>query len=145
MLDRVGVCLKPLWLRAIWQQVRDVAPQLVTKTMKQPNYPHPSLKVVEPYKQALATHQVYSAISSLDHVRTFMETHVFAVWDFMCLLKALQRALTCTETPWIPRGDAATRRLINEIVLSEESESAIGRHVCFALRIVPHRDGRGRG
>ncbi len=90
--------------------------------MKQPNYPHPSLKVVEPYKQALAPHQMYSAISSLDHVRTFMETHVFAVWDFMCLLKALQRALTCTETPWIPRGDAATRRLINEIVLSEESD-----------------------
>src|SRR5260370_27167557 len=90
--------------------------------MKQPNYPHSSLKVVEPYKQALATHQMYSAISSLDHVRIFMETHVFAVWDFMCLLKALQRALTCTKTPWIPRGDAATRRLINEIVLSEESD-----------------------
>jgi Protein of unknown function (DUF3050) len=90
--------------------------------LKQLDYPHPSWKAVEPYRQALATHQMYAAISSLDHVRTFMETHVFAVWDFMCLLKALQRAVTCTETPWTPRGDAATRRLINKIVLAEESD-----------------------
>jgi hypothetical protein len=122
MLDRVGVCLKLLLPASDLAAGSRCCAAARKKTMKQPNYPHSSLKVVEPYKQALATHQMYSAISSLDHVRTFMETHVFAVWDFMCLLKALQRALTCTETPWIPRGDAATRRLINEIVLSEESD-----------------------
>jgi hypothetical protein len=55
-----------------------------------------------------------------------MEHHVFAVWDFMCLLKALQRHLTCIDLLWHPTNDAACRRLINSLVLEEESDEIDG-------------------
>ena len=77
---------------------------------------------IAPLKKQLVEHPVYSRITSLEQLRVFMEHHVFAVWDFMSLLKALQRNLTCVDLPWIPVGTAETRYLINEIVLGEESD-----------------------
>ena len=77
---------------------------------------------IEPLRQQIINHKVYKAIHGLDDLKVFMEYHVYAVWDFMSLLKCLQINLTCTSIPWFPVGDAETRYLINEIVAGEESD-----------------------
>ena len=77
---------------------------------------------IEAYVHQLRTHSMYGAIRCETDVRTFMENHVFAVWDFMCILKSLQRQLTCVETVWSPSHDRSACRMINEIVLCEESD-----------------------
>lgn len=74
------------------------------------------------FREKLVQHSVYSGLYCLDAVRTFMKYHVFAVWDFMSFLKALQREVTCVEVPWVPRGDPNVRRFVNEIVLAEGSD-----------------------
>lgn len=73
-------------------------------------------------RQEIVNHRVYKMINEVSDVKIFMQYHVFAVWDFMSLLKALQNNLTCTSIPWFPKGDANTRYLINEIVVGEESD-----------------------
>ena len=79
-------------------------------------------------KEALLQHPLYDKVRTIDDLRHFLEGHVYAVWDFMSLLKALQNKLTCTGTPWMPLGNPELRYLINEIVLAEESDiTADGR------------------
>ena len=79
-------------------------------------------KNIEPLRQEIINHKVYSVINDLDSLKLFMQFHVYAVWDFMSLLKSLQNNLTCTSVPWFPKGSAETRHLINEIVVGEESD-----------------------
>lgn len=74
------------------------------------------------HRAKLLAHPMYAQIKRIEDFQSFMGQHIFAVWDFMSLLKALQRSLTCVEVPWAPKGSALTRRFINEIVLGEESD-----------------------
>ncbi|MFC7774534.1 DUF3050 domain-containing protein [Flavobacterium sp. GCM10027622] len=80
---------------------------------------------IEQQKQQLLHHSLYSKIKSIEDLHFFLESHVYAVWDFMSLLKALQQKLTCTTTPWFATENTETRYLINEIVLAEESDLTI--------------------
>lgn len=80
------------------------------------------LHSLAPLQAALAEHPLYASIHSLHALQLFMQSHVYAVWDFMSLLKSLQRTLTSVDVPWLPSADPASRRLINEIVLGEESD-----------------------
>jgi hypothetical protein len=74
-------------------------------------------------RERLVRHRIYGLVNSAARLRRFMESHVFAVWDFQSLLKAMQQRLTCTSIPWVPTPDAEARRLVNEIVLDEESDA----------------------
>lgn len=87
---------------------------------------HPGLTrlqhAIEPVRREVVGHRVYGELTGMERVRAFLGSHVYAVWDFMSLLKTLQRELTCVAVPWVPAGPTASRRLINEIVLIEESD-----------------------
>src|ERR1700730_9232598 len=63
------------------------------------------IQSIQDERKALVAHPVYTEIRSPDELCIFMQHHVFAVWDFMSLLKSLQRMLSCVEVPWVPKGD----------------------------------------
>lgn len=86
---------------------------------------------IAPLRSALLDHPIYKEVVDAASLRTFMEAHVFAVWDFMTLVKTLQRDLTCIRTPWVPPQDPNSARFINEIVLTEESDR-VGENLCMS-------------
>ena len=67
-------------------------------------------------------HPLFSRSWSMEDLRTVMQWHVVAVWDFMALAKTLQQRLTVMQVPWLPPSDPEIARMINEIILAEESD-----------------------
>lgn len=75
-----------------------------------------------PLTQKIISHPLYEEISSMDNLKCFMSEHVFAVWDFMCLLKALHSKIVTTQAPWYPPKDALSANLITSILAEEEGD-----------------------
>jgi len=80
---------------------------------------------VAPLREKLNQHPVYGSLQSLDDLRGFMSHHIYSVWDFMSVVKYLQRKIAPTEFPWAPISHGSVRRFINSIVLEEESDEGL--------------------
>jgi hypothetical protein len=81
-------------------------------------------KLIEKAQWKLRQHPLTArqSIGCIEDLTVFMENHVYAVWDFMCLTKQLQHHLAPSGSPWVPKYSASSRRWVNEIVLGEESD-----------------------
>jgi hypothetical protein len=99
-----------------------------------PNQDHHDLSSL---RGVLLEHPIYAQVAGLADLRRFMEDHVFAVWDFMSLLKRLQQDMTCIRVPWFPAGDARAARLINDIVIGEETD--LGPDGCYVSHLDLYR------
>jgi hypothetical protein len=103
------------------------------------------MEQILPLQQELERHPVYESLRTIADLQVFMSHHVFSVWDFMSLVKYLQRRLAPIEVPWLPRGNPELRYFINQLVLEEESDTAPGKegalvygshfeHYCDAMK-----------
>jgi len=70
----------------------------------------------------LNAHSLYGGINSEVNLRIFMQHHVYAVWDFMSLIKSLQHLITSNTIPWVPPNNPRHANFVNQLVLEEESD-----------------------
>jgi hypothetical protein len=101
----------------------------------------PDLAPIEDLQRELYAHPVYAEVADLADLRIFMSHHVYAVWDFMSLIKYLQHTVAPTTTPWMPQADPGVVYFINQLVLEEESDAfeteagvVYGSHFALYLR-----------
>jgi hypothetical protein len=83
------------------------------------------MSVIAPLQVQLEKHPVYDALQDIEDLRIFMQHHIYSVWDFMSMIKALQATIAPARVPWVPVGNASVRHFINSLVLEEESDEAL--------------------
>jgi len=86
---------------------------------------HFQIETIQRFSAQLDRHPVYEALHTLEDLRCFMQHHIFSVWDFMSLIKYLQKHVAPAEYPWLPRASGSVRYFINSLVLEEESDKAL--------------------
>lgn len=78
---------------------------------------------LKPMRVRLLAHEIYLQLETLDDLQEFMEHHIFAVWDNLSQLKALQNAISSAGVVWTPSEEPVSNRIINEMLTEEESDS----------------------
>ena len=73
-------------------------------------------------RSALDAHPIYGAVRDVEDLKVFMAHHVYSVWDFMSLIKTLQRHVAPVRVPWVPGPHPELAYFINQLVLEEESD-----------------------
>ncbi len=81
-------------------------------------------KKLSELKHKITTHPLFAHKLEPKQVCKFMESHIFAVWGFMSILKSLQKKIAPNYLPWIPNENTKNGLInfVNEIVLCEESD-----------------------
>ena len=82
-----------------------------------------NLEHLEPLRAQLEGHAIYGAIRQTQDLQIFMHHHVFSVWDFMSLIKYLQKSIAPVQVPWMPSAEPSLRFFINQLVQEEESDA----------------------
>lgn len=80
------------------------------KKMTQLLLSNPKLKTTQ---AKLLSHPIYTSLSTHADFKLFMERHCWAVWDFLLLVKELQRNVTNTKRFWTPCLDSNAARFVN--------------------------------
>ena len=92
-----------------------------------------NIQALKDHQQHLEQHPllVKNTITDRSQLAVFMEHHVYCVWDFMSLVKALQNSIAPSTWPWLPTEHTKNgcARLLNDIILTEESDVFDGRYV----------------
>ena len=81
-------------------------------------------KKLDELKQKITAHPLFANKLEPKQICKFMESHIFAVWGFMSILKSLQKMITPNNLPWMPNKNTKNGlvNFVNEIILCEESD-----------------------
>ena len=81
-------------------------------------------KKLDDLKNKITAHPLFANKLEPKHICKFMESHIFAVWGFMSILKSLQKMITPNNLPWMPNKNTKNGlvNFVNEIILCEESD-----------------------